>query len=166
MLLLLICARSRIVPKTLQRSRNCWLEQALCRTNDCSKLTPTTVQNCASGLNVSRVCASWRERACPDRTSAQSSPEPHSSARSCWSPAKKSFCQIETGTGRKTILSLQFLPGTSPRPGREGCLAWVPGIVCLFRKVFYLLTQITIFCTHLLKKTVNNGMIFPQYKCI
>ena len=38
--------------------------------------------------NVSRVCASWRERACPDRTSAQSSLEPHSSARSCWSPAK------------------------------------------------------------------------------
>ena len=31
-------------------------------------------------------------------------------------------------------------------------------------KFFNLLTQITIFCTHLLKKTVNNGMIFsPIY---
>ena len=45
--------------------------------------------------NVSRVCASWRERACPDRTSSQSSLEPHSSARSCWSPAKKSFATLK-----------------------------------------------------------------------
>ena len=113
--------------------------------------------------NVSRVCASWRERACPDRTSAQSSLGPHSSARSCWSPAKNDFATLKLELKKKNysvsaVFTWYF--SSSRKRGLPRLSPW--NCFCSGKN----LTQITIFCTHLLKKTVNNGMIFPQYTCI
>ena len=93
-------------------------------------------------FNLSIACASWREQAYLDRTSGQSSREPHSSTRSCLFPAKSNIKLFHYQTFMFFFKSVP--PGTFHRPGREDFHASIPGI------------NVLIMLQWLYWKTVNN----------